>query len=164
MKSGYSLIEIVIYVTILAVIASLSVSSIISSWRGFNSAKIDGQISKNGEFVLELITRDARQAENIGASSVFGIDSGFLELVSGATSTTYSLSGTIIQRKEGNNSPENITSSDSRIKNIIFWKESYFSEDVSSNIIKVEFVIESGEGVLLKQRKFYGSTVLRGGY
>jgi len=164
MKKGYSLLEAVIYSAILAVIVSISAVSIISSWRGFQKIKIDGQIAKNGEFVLELITRDARLGDNIGLSSVFGVSPGILELISGATSTTYSISGNFIQRKVGNNSPENVTSSNSKIKNLIFWKESYSSGHVSSNIIKTEFTVESGEGVLLKERKFYGSTVLRGSY
>ena len=164
MKNGYSLLEVVIYSAILAVIVSLSAASIISSWHGFQKTKVDGQIARNGEFVLELITRDARLAENIGASSVLGASPGTLELISGTTSTTYFISGTILQRKVGNNSSENITSNDSKIKNLIFWKESYSSGNVSSNIIKTEFIVESGEGVLLKQRKFYGSAVLRGTY
>ena len=164
MKKGYSLLEVTIYSAILAVIFSLSVASIISSWRGFQKTKIDGQISKNGEFILELITRDARLAESTGPLSVFGTSPGTLELVSGATSTTYSISGIVLQRKVGSNSWENITSSDSKIRSLIFWKESYSSGHVSSNIIKTEFTVESGEGVLLKERKFYGSTVLRGSY
>ena len=164
MKKGYSLLEAVIYSAILAVIVSISAVSIISSWRGFQKIKIDGQIAKNGEFVLELVTRDARLGENIGASSVFGVNPGILEIVSGATSTIYSISGTVLQRKVDNNSPENITSNDSKIKSLIFWKESHSTENVSSNIIKMEFIVESGEGVLLKQRKFFGSAVLRGSY
>ena len=163
-KTGYSLLEVLIYSAILAVIVSLSAASIISSWRGFQKTKVDGQIAKNGEFVFELITSDARLAENIGVSSVFGVAPGTLDLVSVSPSTTYFLSGNFLLRKVGNNCPENIPSSDSKIKNLVFWKESYSSGDASSNIIKMEFIVESGEVVLLKQRKFFGSAVLRGAY
>lgn len=156
--------EVTIYSAILALIVSLSVASIISSWRGFQKARIDGQIAKNGEFVLEKITRDVRLAENVGAASGFGTSPGVLELISGATSTKYYLFGQILQRKESGNNPENITSGDSRATSIIFWNEFVSSSDISSRIIKVEFTLESGEGALLKQRKFFGSAVLRGAY
>lgn len=164
MKRGQSLLEVIIYSAILALIVSLSVASIISSWRGFQKARIDGQIAKNGESVLEKITRDIRLAENVGAASGFGASPGVLELILGATSTKYYLSGQILQRKEGGDNPENITSGDSRAKSIIFWNEFVSSSDIFSRIIKVEFTLESGEGALLKQRKFFGSAVLRGAY
>lgn len=161
---GYSFLEVLIYSATLALIASLSVASIISSFRGFQKAKIDGQIAKNGEFALERIIRDTRLAENTGAFSIFGTSPGVLELVSGTTSTKYFLLGQVLQRKESNNAPENITSSDSRITSIVFWTTFASSTKISSRIMKVEFIVESGDSALLKQKKFFGSAVLRGAY
>lgn len=163
-KFGYSIIETLIYSTILALIVILSVASVISWWRGFEKIKVDGQLTRNGEFALERITRDARLAESIGgASSSFGVSPGILELLSGATSTKYFLSDQVLQRKDSGNSPEDITSGDTKVTNIIFWNESA-SSTVSSRIIKIEFTLESGEGTFLKQKKFFGSAVLRGSY
>ena len=161
---GYSLIETLIYSTILALIAALSVASTISSWRGFQKSKVDAQIARNGEIVLERFTRDVRLADNIGVSSSFGSSPGALELLYGATSTKYSLSGQMLQRKEANGNWENLTPTDSKIKDIIFWNEFISFLEISSRIIKVEFTLESGNGAFLKQKKFFGSAVLRGSY
>ena len=161
---GYSIIETLIYSTILAFIAVLAVASIISSWRWFQKGKVDAQIARNGEFVLERVVRDVRLADSVGVASVFGSNPGSLELISGATSTKYSLSLQTIQRKEANGNWENLTSADSKITNIIFWNEFTSSSEISSRIIKVEFTLESGDGVFLKQKKFFGSAVLRGSY
>ncbi|MEK7559967.1 MAG: hypothetical protein AAB522_01545 [Patescibacteria group bacterium] len=161
---GYSLIEVLIYSTILALIAALSAASIISSWRGFQKSRIDGELARNGEFALERITRDIRLSDNIGASSSFTLSPGILELIWGATSTKYSLSGQVLQRKEGGGVEESITSGDTRIMNLIFWNEATSSPSVSSRIIKIEFTLEAGEGALLKQKNFFGSAVLRGQY
>lgn len=161
---GHSLIETLIYSAILALIAALSVGAITSSWKGFQKSKIDGQIASNGEFVLERISRDIRLAENVGLGSVFSSSPGVLELVFASTTVKYFISGQTIQRQDGSLGPENLTSSSVRDLSLVFWQEITSSPEISSRIIKVEFVLESGEGNLLKQKKFFLSAVLRGEY
>lgn len=161
---GYSILETLIYSAILALIAALSVASIISSWKGLQKSMVDGRLASNGEFVLERITRDIRLAENVGLGSIFGSSPGILELVFGSTTTKYFISGQTIQRRENVANPENITSGNVRVLNLTFWQEFVSSHNVSSRIIKAEFVLESGEGNLIKQKKFFLSTVLRENY
>lgn len=165
MKKGYSFIEVLIYSAVLALIVSLSVASIISSWRGFNKARANGNIAQSGAFALELITRDIRLAQSISAESNFGANPGILALVLSATSSVkYSISNQIIVRQENANPAVNITAGHTKIVSLFFWKESSSLPDILSEIVSVEFTMEAGEGVIFKQRKFFGSAVLRGGY
>lgn len=161
---GYSILETLIYSAILALIAALSVASIISSWKGLQKSRVEGGLASNGEFVLERITRDIRLAENVGLGSLFSASPGVLELVFASTTVKYSVSGQTIQRQEGSAGPENLTSLNARDLSLTFWQETVFSSKVSSRIVKIEFTLESGEGNLVKQKKFFGSAVLRGEY
>ncbi|MEK7503168.1 MAG: hypothetical protein AAB556_01845 [Patescibacteria group bacterium] len=160
---GYSILEVLIYSAILAAISVLSVGSILSVYKGLSSAAIEARISRNGELVLDRFIRDVRSASSTDTgASVFGIHPGVLQL--GSTLIKYSISGTAIARQEGAGSPQNITSANARITNLVFYRDSFSSSDVSSEIIKVEFTMESGEGQFLKSKKFFGSAVLRGKY
>lgn len=155
--------EAVIYSAILAIIVGLSIGSILSVYNGFNKAVVESRISRNGELALDRIVRDIRSASSTDTGvSVFGAHPGVLRF--GTVPIKYSLSSTTLQRQESEGVFENITSPSARVTNLIFYRGSFVSSQVSSEIIKVEFTLESGDGKFLKTKKFFGSAVLRGSY
>lgn len=160
---GFSVLEVLIYTAILALISALSVGSILSVYKGFSSTTAMSRISRNGELILDRIVRDIRSASSTDTGiSVFGIHPGVLQL--GSMPIKYSLLSTTLLRKEGAGAEQNITLSNARIINLIFFRDSFLSSEVSTEVIKVEFDIETGEGQFLKSKKFFGSAVLRGAY
>lgn len=160
---GYSLLEVVIYTAILALIVALSVGSILSVYKGFSTASIEGGILRNGDLALDRIIRDIRSASSTDTgTSIFGTSPGILQL--GSAQIKYSLSSTTLVRRVGAGAEENLTSPNSRITNLVFFREFFSSSDISSEIIKVEFTMEAGDGQFLKNKKFFGSAVLRGAY
>lgn len=160
---GYSILETVIYSAILAVIVGLSIGSILSVYKGFNKAVVESRVSRNGEFVLDRIVRDIRSASSTDTGiSIFGVNPGVLQL--GTIPIKYSLSSTTLQRQESGGPEQNMTSPNVKVTNLIFFRDSFLSSQISSEIIKVEFTLESGDGKFLKTKKFFGSAVLRGAY
>jgi hypothetical protein len=159
MKKGYSFLEVMVYTSILAAIFSVCVASVLSIYGGLNKIKTQERLSNNGEFFLEKIVRDIRSATSTNTLiSVFGTNPGVLQI----GSVKYSLSSYIIQRQEGLASPENITSNDVKVTNLVFFRDFSQSSKVNSEIVKVELTLDAGSGKFQKSKKFFTSGVLRG--
>ena len=142
---GYTLLETVIYVSILAVIAVLALGSILSIYQAYGKIKV------------ERMVREIRAATttDIGVS-VFGSSPGILKI----GNVKFSLSASTLQVEEGQGSPAPLTASDVKINSLIFYRETA-SE---SEIIKIEMALEAGSGLFKKNRNFFGSAVMRGIY
>lgn len=154
---GYTMLETVVYVSILGVIVMIALGSILTMYRAFGKTKIERKIATNGEVALERIVREIRAATSTKATSVFQTHPGVLAL---STGKTFTLSGGIVQVQEGAAQAQNLTSSDVSITNLVFYK----TVSANSTMIKAEMTVESGTGIFLKSRKFYGGAVMRGSY
>ena len=157
MRRGYTLLETVVYVSILAVIATLALGSIVTMYRAYGKTKVERKIVTNGEVAVERIVREIRAATSTKASSVFKTHPGTLAL---STGETFSFSSGIVQIQEGAGSAQNLTSDDVSVTNMVF----YEATSTNSKLIKIELTIQSGAGVFLKSRRFYGSAVMRASY
>ena len=157
MKRGYTLLETVIYVSMLATIAVLVLGSILTVYRAYGKTKIERKIATNGEVAMERMVREIRSATSTKATSVFKTHPGALAL---STGETFFLSGGIVQSREGSGPAQNLTSSDVSVTNLIF----YETVSANSTLIKIEMTVRSGEGIFQKNRTFYGSAVMRASY
>ena len=61
---GYTLLETVIYVGILAVIAVLALGSILSVYKAFGKTKIERKLALNGDIAVERMVRSVREFRN----------------------------------------------------------------------------------------------------
>lgn len=156
-KNGYTLLETVVYVSILAVIAVLALESIVTMYRAYGKTKVERKIATNGEVAIERMVREIRSATSTKTNSVFKTHPGTLAL---STDETFTFNNGILQVQEGAGSADNLTSDDVSISNLIF----YASTSPNSTLIKIEMTVEAGAGILLKSRKFYGSAVMRRSY
>ncbi|KKT29538.1 hypothetical protein A3G55_01390 [Candidatus Giovannonibacteria bacterium RIFCSPLOWO2_12_FULL_44_25] len=157
---GYTLLEIVVYVSILAVVAVLVVGSILSIYQAFAKTRVERRLALNGDVALETIIRDVRAAESFDAGiSVFGTNPGVLQINIGGSTEKFSLSDVVLQIQKGGPA-ENLTSSDVSVTNLIF----YATSTDNSKMIRVEFTLEAGSGKFQKTKNFYGSAVMRGAY
>jgi len=154
---GYTLLETVIYVSILAVIAVLALGSILSIYQAYGKIKVERKLAGNADVALERMVREIRAATttDIGVS-VFGSSPGILKI----GNVKFSLSASTLQVEEGQGSPAPLTASDVKINSLIFYRETA-SE---SEIIKIEMALEAGSGLFKKNRNFFGSAVMRGIY
>ncbi|MBI2023224.1 type II secretion system protein [Candidatus Giovannonibacteria bacterium] len=158
MKKGYTLLETLIYVTILAVVAIIVVGSILTLYQAFIRNRIERKLSYSGDAAIETLVREIRAASSTNpATSAFASHPGILDLSKG---TVFSLSGTDLRVSYEGAAAENLTSSGVRTTNLIFYRNA----TTSSEIIKIEITLEAGEGRYTKSKNFFGSAVLRENY
>ncbi|OGF58167.1 hypothetical protein A3B05_00175 [Candidatus Giovannonibacteria bacterium RIFCSPLOWO2_01_FULL_43_160] len=153
---GYTLLETVIYVGILAVIAVLALGSILSVYKAFGKTKIERKLALNGDIAVERMVRSVRSATSTDTSvSVFGIHPGILKI----GGTKFSLLGSVLQVTENGEAPQDLTS-DVNVSSLVFYR----TVSANSEIIKIELALQAGTGIFQKSKNFYGSAVLRGAY
>lgn len=160
-RGGYSLMEAVVYITILALIAVFTVNTILITTKAFAAARNLRNVHASAEVALERIAREIRFAENVNmALSVFNINPGALTLVSidplTETPQTIKLARTenAITIQKGSNPPENLTSERVSATNLIF--RHIVSAGTTSQAVKVELEVNS--------KKFYDTIILRRSY
>ena len=153
---GYTLLETVVYVGILAVIAVLALGSILSVYRAFGKTKVERRLALNGDVAIERMVRGIRGATSTDvAASVFGANPGILKI----GGTKFSLLGSVLQVAESGGAPQDLTS-DANVSNLVFYR----TVSANSEIIKIEMTLQAGTGIFQKSKNFYGAAVLRGAY
>ena len=158
--AGYSLLEIIVYVSLLATITMFVVGSLLSIYKASGKTRIDRAVSQNGAAAMETMVRETRQAVSIDVGgSTFGANPGTLSL----GTKKFFLSNGILQVQEGANPAQDLTGGVTATS-LIFYRDTITSSEVSSDIIKIEMKIESGEGIFLRRATFFGSAVVRGAY
>lgn len=153
---GYTILETVVYVGILAVIAVLALGAILSVYQSFAQTQIERKLALSGDIAMDTIIKELRAATTTSPASVFGANPGALQLGPKKIFT----SGNTLQIKDGADSPENLTASDVTVTSLIFYK----TASPNSEVVKIELSLQAGGGKFLKTKNFYGSAVLRGNY
>ncbi|MFY9462543.1 MAG: prepilin-type N-terminal cleavage/methylation domain-containing protein, partial [Candidatus Sungiibacteriota bacterium] len=80
--NGYTLIELVIYVGIVAVVALVVTNSILIFNRTLTSFRLERRLATSSETAMRRIVREAHLASDIYASSSLGVSLGVLSLAS----------------------------------------------------------------------------------
>ncbi|MDP3934714.1 MAG: type II secretion system protein [Candidatus Giovannonibacteria bacterium] len=152
---GYTLLETVIYVSILAVIAVLALGSILSVYKAFGKTKVERRLALNGDVAMERMLRDIRSATSTDiAVSAFKTNPGILKI----GWTKFSLLGSVLRVTESGQAAD--LTSDINVTNLMFYR----TVSANSEIIKIEMTLQAGTGIFQKSKNFYGSAVLRGIY
>lgn len=105
---GFSLVELLIYVSIFSVISALFIGLLFHATLGWTRSKVESEVQQNLRFAMEDIARTSQQATAVSSPAV-GSSANALSLVVGGQTVQYSLSGTTLQKQIGANPAENIT-------------------------------------------------------
>jgi type II secretory pathway pseudopilin PulG len=85
-KSGFSVVEIIIYFGLLAVISTLVTTNIISLFKNYNIARSNQEIEYNAINIIDKLTRDTRDAKSININdSSFSVVQGSVSLNIGSS-------------------------------------------------------------------------------
>lgn len=146
-KQGFSIVEIIIYFGLLAVISTLVIGNIIALFKNYNIARSNQEIEYNAINILDKLTRDTRDAENINISdSSFSVAQGTISLkissstneISSSTVRFYLNNGKLKYMKDGvdfgNISTGSVNVSNFRI---------FYINSSSTEAIKVELTIDT---------------------
>jgi prepilin-type N-terminal cleavage/methylation domain-containing protein len=169
-KKGFTLLEMVIYIAILAVVSVFVITSILNTMSAYGKYRVSRYINLAGSSAMERITREIRMADDILAvESVFEVHPGKLKLSTidpvSENTTTVDLfaSSTQLMIKEGSDTEVALTPVALELTNLIF-REVATSTNTNSYAIKVEMEIKGQKGNIEKTAKFYNTVILRRSY
>lgn len=157
-KSGFSLIESLIYIAILSVMSVVVVSVFVITAKSYSNLKTSRNINNSVITSLERITRAIKSADDVVvAESVFDTHPGKLVLQSNATTTEFYLSNETLRVKENTVDIGPLTQQESSIDNLVF----KLLDNGTTKAIRIEMTMSITYKDIIKNKKFYTTAVLR---
>lgn len=163
---GFSLLEMVIYVAILAVIAAVVVGSLLPLARSYREVVMALSINNAASAALERMVRDIRAASAIAPGSVFNTSPGVLVLTStdgggNPTTITFDVSGSAVRITEGAGTPYALTGSAATISSLTFISQ---ANATTSTTIGIDMTVSATVGQATRTSRFVSSATLRNSY
>lgn len=165
-KKGFSLIEMIVMVSIVAFILVIVVNFLIIYARGYEAFQSSSRINVSGITALERMSREIKQAASVDSSaSTLESSSGVLKLntttVSGDSATvTFSLIGDRVEIKQDGVVLGFLTRKNVSVDNLYF----SLSTTTDATIVTTEINIETAYSTTTKSATFTTSNLLRGSY
>ena len=166
-KRGFTLVEMVVYTTIVAIIFVVAVNTILLTSAAWGSARVKRNILNQGNAALERMLREIRLADSINTGgSTFGVNPGILYLntVVGAGDETpatreffVSASSTIMRE----NAVESSLTGGITVASLVFYR---VVNGDTSEAVTIRMTLQDGDGRFLQSENFYGTAVLRRSY
>lgn len=153
-NQGYSLLEIVFYISLFAVVSILVINSMIVMMRSFRETKINIDLAQNSS-ILEKISREIKQADSIASLS-----SNSLTLNSDSQVINFALSGTDVTYTEDGNLIGNLNTSTVMVTNLTF-------NQLTTNLGQSVKIVLSFKSKLDPEDEaidFYDTIIIRGNY
>jgi type II secretory pathway component PulJ len=160
-QNGYSLMELVVYIALFAMLSIVMTRSLITVMRTYASAKTYRTLQTNGELVMERVAREIREATTItsatydsspGALALSGIDS-----TSAVHTASFSVSSGVIQIND-NGTTTALSTSDVTVSSLIF---RHMTTAGGGHAIKIELTLTTNRGNIASA-SFYDTIFLRG--
>lgn len=164
-SKGFSLVETIIYVSLLALLSVLIMSMIVSIINSQRNMKSHRAVEESAIVSLDRMIREIRDARSVDVSSVLGTHPGNLLLqttnVSGNPRTVeFYLHSGVLTMKENGNAIGPLSKSEAVVNNLVF----RLMDRSNADAIKIELTISTGEGRSHYTENFYATAVLRGSY
>lgn len=109
-SKGFSLIELLIYISILSIIVIVTTTIFASLNRGRGQSEANGEVNSNLRFAIEKISQDIRSSSSVTTPASASSTSSSLILVAGGNTITYDVSGGQLRRQMNADQPDIITS------------------------------------------------------
>jgi len=156
---GFALLEILFYISLLALFSIAIINSIIVMTRAFKETAVQSEFLQGGA-ILERISREIRQANSIATISATSISLNTEDAGGNPATIRFTLSGTNIQLFQNDVLMGNLNTGSIIVNNLSFTQ---ISSAVSQGI-KIALSISSNHDKLLRVNDFYDTVVLRGSY
>lgn len=163
-KRGFTLVEILVYTGIIAIVFILVITGVLSLWRASETVRVARDLNLSAVSAMESMTREIHQATSVDtASSTFGTTPGVLVLATNNASTTggyyrYSVSGNKLYLT-GGATTQQLTANNLNVTSLTFWN----ATSTHSGAIRIRMVISS-TAPTTTTRTIYGTATFRGGY
>jgi type II secretory pathway component PulJ len=163
-KSGFTLVEMIIYIAFFAILSILAIEALMVVMRSFYTLRLTQNINQSATTALERMSREVRNAYDIDtAGSTFNANPGHLTLrtkdAGGANTTVeFYVNGSQIGIKEGGVDKGSLMEKSTTVTNLIFRQIT----TANSKAIKIEMSLHDTHGVLSRDAVFYDTILLRG--
>lgn len=109
-QSGFSLIELLVYIMILSSLVLITTNLFMSLSNGRAQSEARTMVDSSLRFALEKIGQDIRSASSVTTPNIAGANSSSLILIASSSTITYSVASGKLRRQVDSNPPEDITS------------------------------------------------------
>lgn len=163
-KSGFTLVEMIIYIAFFAVLSVLAIEAIMIVMKSFYTLRLTQNINQSATTALERMSREVRNAYDIDtAGSTFTTNPGHLTLRtkdSGGANTTveFYVSNGQVGIKEGGVDKGSLMTKSTTVTNLVFRQIT----TTNSKAIKIEMSLHDAHGLLTRDAVFYDTILLRG--
>lgn len=158
---GFSLLEMLVYVTILSITAVVVVNTLLVLANSYGTLRVSQRINSSAMAALERMSRDIRSGESVDTlNSTFDVHPGRLTLQAGATTTEFYLDGDVLKVRENGVDVGSLTTKDTTVSSLIF----RYVFIGASKAIRVELTLTDSRKEISKTENFYSFVVLRGTY
>ncbi len=142
---GFTLLELLIYIGILAIVMVMLAGTITSINRGIGQISASSEVDSNIRFVLDRVGQDAVYASAVTNPSVAGTSSSTLIITSGSgTSVSYCTIGGVIYRQAGGSctsASEPITSSSVSVTSLSFTNIQNTNTILGKTVVSIQMLI-----------------------
>ncbi len=158
-NAGYSVLELVFYVSFFALLALVVIDSMIIMTKSFRETVHFSAMSQSGT-IAERMGRAIRQAYSINTISASSLRLDTLDDAGVAKTEEFTLLGSDLQLYENGVLSGNLNSPDILVSNLAFTRIT----TTRGNAVKVFFTVRSSNDSLSRSYDFYDTIVLRGNY
>lgn len=165
-QSGFSLIEVLLYVAIFSVMSVISMNTLFQAIKSFDALRISRDINDSSVGIMERLTRDIKGSTSVDlANSTLNISPGRLTLSTVSASGTpvvveYYVSSSTLRYKEGGVDKGSLMSAKTAIDALVF----RYINSGSTIGIKIELHLSSTRGGVTAVDHFYDTVLMRGTY
>ncbi|MBU1126577.1 type II secretion system GspH family protein, partial [Patescibacteria group bacterium] len=140
-KKGFTLIELVLYIAIIAGFLTTTIFFAMRVVEGGQRARIHAEVQQNLRVAMERIDREIRSAVDLNvAGSTFNAHPGVLSLEgeSGEDPIVFDIQGGILRLSKGASGPYNLTSNDVEVTNFVVKNHSVSNR---TKVIQIEMTV-----------------------
>lgn len=159
-SSGFTLVEMLVYVSLLVVISTAAVASLISMSDSFQQQKARQLVTRNATVVIERLLSDIRSAGDVDQlNSTLESSPGELTLLRASTTTSYAVSSGVLEVSV-NGASSAVSDSAVTIDSLRF----YVYDNTVTEMVRVEITLSATAGLVTHTQTFNAGAVLRGSY
>jgi type II secretory pathway component PulJ len=161
-KSGFSIIEVIIYLAIFTVLSILVINSFIIILSSYKTSNTNRNLMEGGLNVMERLSREIRNAENINLTNT---TSNNLELEYSNDLGEIIITKIIFENGDLNLYQANILKGNLLTNNLELINLGYrIISTPEGQAVKIEMTLEENSGRTPKSENFYNTIILRGAY
>lgn len=165
---GFTLIELVVYIALLATVSLVVVNSVLILNRALASFRLERRLTTSAETAMGRIARELRLAGDVYASSTLGVSPGVLSLVSRESEEDAAMKDVMIYTannslmlRRATGSPAVLTGDGVAVMSLVFRQ---INNGTISKGMKVELTLNASAGSASTTKNYYTTVVLRGSY